>query len=194
MPKTKKNYKKRRTIRTRKSLRGAGFTESLRVKTRRAPREKEIKRTINLNSFNRLSRNYFPSIEDSKFIATAPKQTIDSPSKFKDNGYMVDNTYGPNKSAFYSGPSVISGEKGIPHGKEGIVVYPTGHIYKGDFNKGKREGTGTFTVKDGPTYEGEWNDDKFVPFTEWKSQNKIKKNKKIKNKTKKDSILDTSFI
>ena len=180
MPKTKKNYKKRRTIRKRKSVGGAGFTEGLRGKTRTMRnRTPERKRTIIPNRFNRTNINYVPvqTNQDLRFIATPPKLTrgekmFESPPKFRDNGYMVDTQFGPNKSAFYAGPSIIRGEKGIPHGKEGTVVYSTGHVYKGDFNKGKREGTGTFTVKEGPTYEGEWKDDKFVPFIEYKSQNK----------------------
>lgn len=182
MPKTKKNYKKRRTIRKRKSIGGSGFTEGLRTKTRTMRnRTPERKRTIipnGRNRFNRSSnRNYVPvqTNQDVRFIATPPKLTRDiheSPPKFRDNGYMVDTQFGPNESAFYAGPSIIRGEKGIPHGKEGMIAYSTGHIYEGDFNKGKREGTGRFIVKDGPTYEGEWKDDKFVPFIEYKSQNK----------------------
>lgn len=180
MPKTKKNYKKRRTIRKRKSVVGAGFTEGLRGKTRTMRnRTPERRRTINPNDrnrFNRSNRTYVPS-QDIRFIATPPKQTKDiklseSPPKFRDNGFMVDNKFGPNEQGYYLGPSVIRDEKGIPHGKDGLIKYSSGHLYVGDFNKGKREGTGSFIVKDGPTYEGEWRDDKFVPFTEWKSQNK----------------------
>jgi len=184
MPKTKKNYKKRRNIRKRKSVRGAGFTEGLRGKTRTMRNTTpERRRTINLNDrnrenrFNRSNRTYVPAEtnQDLRFIATPPKQTRDmikSPPKFRDNGLMVDNNFGPNESDFYKGPSVIRGEKGIPHGKDGVIIYSSGHIYQGDFNKGKREGTGRFIVKDGPTYEGEWKEDKFVPFIEYKSQNK----------------------
>ena len=182
MPKTKKNHKKRRTIRKRKSVRGAGFTEGLRGKTRTMHnRTPERKRTIIPNGRNRFnrstSRNYVPTQEERKIIATPPKLTrgekmFESPPKFRDNGFMVDNKFGPNEEGFYAGPSIIRGDIKLPHGKDGTVVYSTGHVYKGDFNKGKREGTGTFTVKDGPNYEGEWKDDKFVPFIEYKSQNK----------------------
>jgi len=183
MPKTKKHYKKRRTIRKRKTIGGSGFTEGLRGKTitmRNATPER--KRTINPNDrnrFNRSNRTYVPAQtnQDVRFIATPPKSTTtrrESPPKFRDNGYMVDTQFGPNKSAFYSGPSIIRGEKGIPHGKNGMIAYSTGHIYEGDFNKGKREGTGTLRMEKGPgpSYTGEWKDDKFVPFTEWKSQKK----------------------
>ena len=193
MPKTKKNYKKRRTIRKRKSVGGSqGFAESLRGKTRTMRnRTPERKRTIIPNGRNRFnrssSRHYVPAqpienpIQDIEnqshevrtLIATPPKPTTsESPPKFRDNGFMVDNKFGPNEQGYYLGPSVIRGEKGIPHGKDGLIKYSSGHLYVGDFNKGKREGTGSFIVKDGPTYEGEWKEDKFVPFTEWKSQNK----------------------
>ena len=182
MPKTKKNYKKRRTIRKRKSVGGAGFTEGLRGKTRTMRNiTPERKRTIIPNGRNRFnrssSRNYVPTHEERKIIATPPKLTrgkkmFESPPKFRDNGFMVDNKFGPNEQGYYLGPSVIRDEKGIPHGKDGLIKYSSGHLYVGDFNKGKREGTGSFIVKDGPTYEGEWKDDKFVPFIEYKSQNK----------------------
>jgi len=179
MPKTKKNYKKRRTIRKRKSVVGSGFTEGLRTKTRTMRnRTPERKRTIipnGRNRFNRSNRTYVPSQEERKFIATPPPRDLklsESPPKFRDNGFMVDNKFGPNEQGYYLGPSVIRGEKGIPHGKDGLIKYSSGHLYVGDFNKGKREGTGSFIVKDGPTYEGEWKDDKFVPFIEYKSQNK----------------------
>jgi hypothetical protein len=186
MPKTKKHYKKRRTIRKRKTIRGGSptFTEGLRRKTKTITMRNAIperRRTItpnDRNRFNRSNRTYVPAEtnQDLRFIATPPKLTtrdmIKSPPKFRDNGFMVDNKFGPNEQGYYLGPSVIRGEKGIPHGKDGLIKYSSGHLYVGDFNKGKREGTGSFIVKDGPTYEGEWKDDKFVPFTEWKSQNK----------------------
>jgi hypothetical protein len=183
MPKTKKNYKKRRTIRKRKTIGGSGFIEGLRGKTRTMRNiTPERKRTIipnGRNRFNRTNINYVPiqTNQDLRFIATPPKLTrgekmFESPPKFRDNGFMVDNKFGPNEQGYYLGPSVIRGEKGIPHGKDGLIKYSSGHLYVGDFNKGKREGTGSFIVKDGPTYEGEWKEDKFVPFTEWKSQNK----------------------
>jgi len=183
MPKTKKNYKKRRTIKRRKPI-GGSRVDELRTKTRTMRnRTPERRRTINPNDrnrFNRSNRTYVPAEtnQDLRFIATPPKLTTrdihQSPPKFRDNGYMVDTQFGPNESDFYSGPSIIRGEKGIPHGKDGMIAYSTGHIYEGDFNKGKREGTGTLRMEKGPgpSYTGEWKDDKFVPFTEWKSQNK----------------------
>ena len=190
MPKTKKQYKKRRTIRKRKSVRnrkslrgGSGFTEGLRGKTRTMRNTTpERRRTIipnGRNRFNRTNINYVPvqTNQDLRFIPTPPKLTrgekmFESPPKFRDNGFMVDNKFGPNEQGYYLGPSVIRDEKGIPHGKDGLIKYSSGHLYVGDFNKGKREGTGSFIVKDGPTYEGEWKEDKFVPFIDWKSQNK----------------------
>jgi hypothetical protein len=179
MPKTKKNHKKHRTNKRRKFARGAGRPEELRNKTRTMRNTSpERRRTINpndRNTFNRSNRTYVPAEinQDLRFIATPPKSTTrKSPPKFRDNGLMVDNKFGPNEEGFYRGPSVIRDKKGIPHGKDGIILYSTGHIYQGDFNKGKREGTGRFIVNDGPKYEGEWKDDKFVPFIEYKSQNK----------------------
>ena len=181
MPKTKKNHKKRRTNKRRKYVRGAGLPEELRNKTRTMRNTTpERRRTINPNDrnrFNRSNRTYVPAEtnQDLRFIATPPKQTRDmlkSPPKFRDNGFMVDNKFGPNEEGFYSGPSVIRGNTKLPHGKDGVILYSSGHIYQGDFNKGKREGTGRFIVNDGPKYEGEWKDDKFVPFIEYKSQNK----------------------
>jgi len=142
MSKTKKNYKKNKTIRKRKSVRGAGFTEKLRGKTRNVPRKKEPKRTINKNRRHSSNTSFNISRRSS------PVQDIES--------------------------SIIIDEKDIPNGKNITIVYPTGHIYKGDFNKGKKEGTGTLKIKDGPTYQGEWKDDKFVPFSEWKIINKNK--------------------
>ncbi len=184
MPKTKKHYKKRRTIKRRKSIGGSGFTEGLRRKTKTITMRNatpERRRTItpnDRNRFNRSNRTYVPAEtnQDLRFIATPPKLTtrdmIKSPPKFRDNGLIIDSKFGPNEEGFYRGPSVIRGEKAIPHGKDGVILYSTGHIYQGDFNKGKREGTGRFIVNDGPKYEGEWKDDKFVPFIEYKSQNK----------------------
>jgi len=144
MPKTKKNYKKRRTIRKRKSVRGAGFAEELRTRTRtrRLPpqeRQREKRRSITPNK-----RNIFPaSIRN--YLDPAPASEINPLSQQ---------------------------DVSVPNGKNITIVYPTGHIYKGDFNEGKKEGTGTFTVKDGPSYTGEWKEDKFVPFTEWKKSHK----------------------
>lgn len=185
MPRTKKHYKNRKTIRKRKSVRGAGLPQELRGKTMRMRNTTpERRRTINPNDrtrFNRSNRTYVPAEtnQDLRFIATPPKSTRltpKSPPKFRDNGFMVDNKFGPNEQGYYLGPSVIRGEKGIPHGKEGLIKYSSGHLYVGDFNKGKREGTGTFIVKDGPTYEGEWKEDKFVPFTEWKKEKTLQIN------------------
>ena len=185
--KTKRHHKKRKTIRICKSG-GSGFTEGLRGKTRRLTPEKERRRTITPNNrdrINRLGRNYIPQsntipdLQERRIIATPPKLTrgekmFESPPKFRDNnGYFIDTSFGPSQTGYYSGPSgKYTNGNPIPHGKNGDIIYSTGHIYTGDFNKGKREGTGRFIVNDGPKYEGEWKDDKFVPFIEYKSQNK----------------------
>jgi hypothetical protein len=167
--------KKPRTIRRRKSLRGSGFTEDLRNKTSRTRKNSTIKNPPLVNRRNRFvrqSRSYLDSTQEREPI-----------NEWKEQSYSVTNKYGPNESAFYAGP-VLQNDylyqtqkvQPIPHGKDGTVIYSTGHVYKGDFNKGKREGHGTLVIKDGkikgPIYEGEWKDDKFVPFTDWKNANK----------------------
>ena len=173
MAKSRKNYKKHRTQRKRKLRRGAGFTENLRGKTRKVNANEQRRITINPNGrnrFNRSGRSYVIS-----------NQPIERANEWKESKVLVTN-YGPSQSAFYSGPGMQNDylyhtqkTQPIPHGKDGTLVYSTGHVYKGDFNKGKREGFGTLTIKEGktkgPTYEGEWKDDKFVPFIEWKKEN-----------------------
>lgn len=162
MPKSKKRSKKSNTFRKRKLRRGGqstGLVAKLRGKTRRVPtpeRERPIRRTVNPNGsnrFNRSGRSYVP---------------LENPT-WQDNGLITDNAYGPSKEGLYAGPSIKYGSRqAIPHGKEGTILYTTGDIYTGDFVKGKREGTGKLTIKGGPTYEGDWKDDKFSDFVEWK--------------------------
>ena len=41
------------------------------------------------------------------------------------------------------------------HGK-GILIWPDGKEYTGDFYEDKRHGFGKFKWKDGREYEGEW--------------------------------------
>lgn len=185
--KTKRHHKKRKTIRRCKS-RGGGFTEGLRGKTRRLTPEKERRRTITPNNrdrINRFGRNYIPQsntiqdLPERRIIATPPKPTLtrmESPPKFRDNnGYFIDTSFGPSQTGYYSGPSgKYTNGNPIPHGKNGDIIYSTGHIYTGDFNKGKREGTGSLIINDGniigPAYTGEWKQDKFVPFSDWKNK------------------------
>jgi hypothetical protein len=198
--KTKRHNKKRKTIRRCKS-RGGGFTDELRnttSKTRRSTPEKEITRTINpddknrfnrlgrtinpddKNRFNRLGRSYNTTTQQERQnIVTPPRNTYEnnkSPPKFRDNnGPFFDTKFGPSQSSFYSGPSgKYTNGTPIPHGKNGLIIYSTGHTYTGDFNKGKREGTGSLTINDknitGPIYKGEWKNDKFVPFSDWKNK------------------------
>jgi len=162
---TKKNNKKSRTFR-KKTLSGGqdNFVKKLRERTRTrtnrysTPEGRIIKRTINPNGpirFNRSGRSY-----------VAPT--------WEENGYITDNNFGPSQEGLYAGPSIKYGTMGaaIPHGKDGKILYTTGDVYTGDFVKGKREGTGKLTIKEGPTYEGDWKDDKFVEFTDWKNANK----------------------
>ena len=164
---TKKNNKKYRNFR-KKTLSGGmdcnyndcNYVKKLREKTRinrdSAPGRPRINRTINPNG---------PS---SYYVA---QQVEPPPPNWKDNGYITDNKYESNKKGLYAGPSIKYGTMGtaIPHGKDGKFLYKNGDVYTGDFFKGKREGTGKLTLKEGPTYEGDWKDDKFVPFTDWKN-------------------------
>ena len=188
MVKTKRHHKKRKTIRRCKS-RGGGFTDELRKttsKTRHSTPEKERTRTINPNDknrFNRSGRSYNTTTQQSSperhNVVTPPFSTREnnkSPPKFRNNnGPFFDTKFGPSQNSFYSGPSgKYTNGTPIPHGKNGQIIYSTGHTYTGDFNKGKREGTGSLTINDknitGPTYKGEWKNDKFVPFSDWKNK------------------------
>jgi hypothetical protein len=119
----------------------------------------QIRNPNGTSRFNRSGRTY----------VEAPKVIQTDPDKF-----MVDSKFGPSNESLYVGPSIREGDNKIPHGKDGTIVYSTGHVYKGDFKQGKREGYGTLTIKEGkikgPTYEGEWKDDKFVPFVDYKKK------------------------
>lgn len=172
MTKTRKNYRKSKTLKRRKSRKGGTFADTLRAKTRKERNNSYRRSTISTrdrNRFNRSGRTY------------AVSQEILTPAldEWKEERFVVDNKFGPSESAFYAGPALqnaylsqTQGIKPIPHGKEGTVVYTTGHVYKGDFNQGKREGYGELKIKDGPTYKGEWKADTFVPFSEYKKSSK----------------------
>ena len=50
-------------------------------------------------------------------------------------------------------------ENGEPSGL-GVIYYPNGNMYIGEWKDGKRNGQGTFTYPDdGRNYEGEWKGD-----------------------------------
>jgi hypothetical protein len=189
---TKKNNKKSRTFRKKrlsggvdvsflKKLRDSSKTGKTRTIRDSTP-DRERKRTINPNGFSRFNRfgrrlvtqndNDMPE----RIIITPPKTIREKPKTptWEDNGFITDNKFGPSEEGLYAGPSIKYGTMGpaIPHGKDGTILYPSGHVYTGDFVKGQREGTGKLTIKEGPTYEGEWKDDKFVEFTDWKNANK----------------------
>jgi hypothetical protein len=170
---TKKNNKKSRNFRKKRISGGTdvNFLRKLRDRSKTgktrtvrdyAP-QREIKRITNPNGhsrFNRSGRNYYVA------------EQVDTPT-WKENGYITDNKYGPSEEGLYAGPSIKYGTmSAVPHGKDGTILYTTGDVYTGNFVKGKREGTGKLTIKEGPTYEGEWKDDKFVEFTDWKNANK----------------------
>jgi len=193
MYKTKKNNKKPKTFKKRKINGGVskGFVNNLRQKTRRMPRNERDPRTTTdstgRNRFNRNRRYYVSDITSSlheRTLSSPPtisREKVQSPV-WQDNGIITDNQFGPSKEGFYAGPSIKYGSRDpIPHGKEGTILYPSGHIYTGDFVRGLREGQGKLKIKEGPTYEGVWKNDKFTDFTEWKEENK-KKNKKTSKK------------
>lgn len=189
--KTRKHYKKRRTIR--KNLQyGSGeskFANKLRKQTRKTTttnsNDRPKRQTVNpnsINTFNRSGRDYYVVHSTGETATRFPiipstnnrnnSKTRNNP-EWKDSGLITLNDYGPGKQSMYLGPSTQYGEeKAIPHGKDGMVIYATGDVYKGDFVKGKREGTGELQIKDGPKYEGKWRDDKFVRYTDWKIHSK----------------------
>jgi len=129
-------------------------------KKKSSPTKSRINQTINSNGL-------------SNYVA----QQAEPPPTWKESGYITDN-YGPSKKGLYTGPSIKYGTIGekIPHGKDGTILYKNGDVYTGDFNKGKREGTGKLTIKEGPTYEGDWKADKFVEFTDWKNDKRLPQN------------------
>jgi len=193
--KTRKHYKKRKTFRKRRQSGGVetGFVNKLRKQTRKvttnSSRDRPKRQPINPNGvsrFNRSGRDYYvaQSTGDSAtrfptIPSTNATRKQEAKPEWKDSGLMTLNDYGPGKQSMYLGPSTQYGtESAIPHGKDGTVIYATGDVYSGDFVKGKREGTGALHVKEGPKYEGEWRDDKFVEFTDWKSTEKSKKQQK----------------
>jgi hypothetical protein len=176
MGKTKKRNQKSKTSKKRRRVGGTdtGFVGKLRQKTRRIHRNKpesERRQIINPNRRNRSDRyaSFLPQ------VVTPPKatrETIKSPT-WQDSGFITDNEFGPSKEGFYAGPSIKYGTiSAIPHGKDGTILYPTGHVYTGDFVKGLREGMGKLQIQHGPIYEGEWKNDKFTKFIEWKENKK----------------------
>jgi len=52
-----------------------------------------------------------------------------------------------------------NGEKWRPNGL-GVMTYPDGHKYVGEWKDGKKNGQGTYTYPDGQKYVGRWKDDK----------------------------------
>jgi len=52
-----------------------------------------------------------------------------------------------------------NGEKWRPNGL-GVMTYPDGHKYVGEWKNGKYNGQGTYTYPDGQKYVGRWKDDK----------------------------------
>lgn len=46
----------------------------------------------------------------------------------------------------------------------GIMVYPNGDIYEGEWKRDKKEGKGEFFDSNGNKYEGEWKNDELYRF------------------------------
>ena len=189
--KTRKHYKKRKTFRKRRQSGGVetSFVDKLRRQTRKAPTTSSDKRKTmdsrQVSRFTRSGRDYYVTHATGEIATRFPIIPPTNSSKpkikheWKDSGLMTLNDYGPGKQSLYMGPGIQYGdEPSIPHGRDGTIVYATGDVYSGDFVKGKREGTGALQIKEGPKYEGDWSDDKFVKFTEWKSTEKSQKQQK----------------
>ncbi len=51
-------------------------------------------------------------------------------------------------------------KNGKPHGT-GVLVYPSGTVYEGEFNDGARCGSGVWEHPDGPQYSGTWLEDRY---------------------------------
>lgn len=49
---------------------------------------------------------------------------------------------------------------GLKHGSKGIMTWPYGAHYRGDFSQDKRTGSGKYRHADGRTYEGHYRDDR----------------------------------
>ncbi len=91
----------------------------------------------------------------------------------EEHNFIVNDKYGPANNIFYAGPVYTkTPEKKIPHGLNGTIVYGTNDVYKGSFHMGKRHGYGCLKIKNGPEYKGQWENDKFLPFIEWKNKSK----------------------
>lgn len=184
MARTKKRNRKLKTAKRRRRVGGTdtGFVGKLRKKTRRNPSpQSERRRIINPNKRDSNGRDRFSSRYGRNYYLTQASvaeevPSVATPPTWQDNGLITDNEFGPSKEGLYAGPSIKYGTSpAIPHGKDGMVLYPTGHAYTGDFVKGLREGMGKLKIQHGPTYEGEWKNDKFTKFTEWKESKKNKR-------------------
>ena len=66
-----------------------------------------------------------------------------------------DETFKLSSGASYTGKAI----NGVPYGK-GILVIPEVGYYDGEFQDGKRSGTGSFFWDSGETYTGSWKEDK----------------------------------
>ena len=63
----------------------------------------------------------------------------------------------------YNGDVIYKNNQYLPHG-QGTMEYNIGDVYRGQWQEGKRHGTGSYYMpKDNKTFEGEWVGDSFAP-------------------------------
>lgn len=63
----------------------------------------------------------------------------------------------------YNGDVILKDYKYLPHGR-GTMEYKIGDVYRGEWQEGKRHGTGSYFIpKDDKTFKGKWVGDSFVP-------------------------------
>jgi hypothetical protein len=60
---------------------------------------------------------------------------------------------------------------GAPADGRGIMVFPSGQRYDGDYRQGKRNGCGTMTFDQGKRYTGQFSDDQFQGLGVWTLEN-----------------------
>jgi hypothetical protein len=53
----------------------------------------------------------------------------------------------------------VKATRPYPQDGLGVMLYPSGSVYEGNFARGKRQGHGRFVESNGSVYTGEWSDD-----------------------------------
>ena len=89
-------------------------------------------------------------------------------------GEFINDKQGKGISKFNNG-DVFEGDWGGCDTtlSKGVWKYANGDVYEGCFKNEKKEGVGKMTDKDGYTYEGKWDNDKFTGWRKWKYDNGI---------------------